>query len=183
MSPPSHLIPLLCRLQHVIPEGRPLLIIGGVDGGDQAGAQQLVKFLLLGEGGFELLDGTIESSAAEDVMFLVSDTSLQLYCPCELRDAVLKLTSLCERVSVHCPPEGLSMDDQEVYKIKAFMSMVRGFKAVSLPTPCATICSGIMKCAPMKQAMAVALEKWPIFQSVRDTPPLHACYTCYTLAT
>lgn len=139
---------------------RPLLIIPGIDGRNNARSQQLVKWLFLGQSGLQLRNNTIYDDDLEDMFVLVEKTSITIFCNPLIQDRVLKISAQCQNAKIICKTKEKygNTDEDELFKIQAFQSVLEQHKEVTIPVT--TVEGG-----RMDDKAKMVVEKWPLVQA------------------
>lgn len=133
-----------------------LLCIGGIDGGENLGGAQVLKYLLLGRNGSELLDANIGSEDFEDAVMVITKTAVAIYCNHKVFAQVSSLTALWRGLTTHVvsAQEMKDADAAEDFKIASFVSMVAG---------CTKF--GISVGAEIGKGATSVVERWPLVQA------------------
>ena len=102
-----------------------LLVIPGIDGGNNMGSAMIVKYLLLGQSGAKLLDSKLDPDF-EDVMLTISGAGVGMYCNHRVSKAVEALISLWRGLTTHVlsAEEMFDADAAEEFKVESFIALV-----------------------------------------------------------
>lgn len=146
-------------------EADALLCVGGIDGGDTRGSSMLIKYLLLGESGSEMLDSKLESNY-DDVCFVITASGVNLYCNHFVFAKIEPLTALWRGLKTHVltKEEMRNADAAEEFKVASFVAMVAGSRTFGIvadsPTP-----GGARPNQKMQQGAGSVVERWPLVQA------------------
>ncbi|GLD91779.1 hypothetical protein PINS_up000312 [Pythium insidiosum] len=139
-----------------------LLIIGGVDSFHSSISQAVLKYLLLGSSGQELLGEQVipqDHDRLDDVVLVIRRQCVSVFYSSESDAAVTMLPKLSQwrNVTEFVVDDNMEPDEQEARKIAAFKEMVRGLKRVGIPF-------GLNANGDDLRDTMVP-EKWPLVQS------------------
>ena len=134
-----------------------ILCVAGIDGGDNLGASQIVKYLLMGCSGSELLAGNIGNIDFEDVAMVITGSGLSVYCNARVFPKIKDLTALWRGLKTYVLTleEMKDADAAEDFKIASFISMVSGCQRLGISVGTADI----------GQAAGSVVEQWPLVQA------------------
>lgn len=138
-----------------------LLIILGIDGRYNEGTTELVNYLLFGF--FDTRRAELESSGYEeevidDMMFLIRESSVDIYCNHINYFYLLPYVAHWRNLHFHClRDEKYDQEKAEDYKIKSFIGMVETSHCIGIP---------FFSCAQGGGTFdPMMLERWPIVQA------------------
>ena len=159
----------LRQLQNLVSAGQSesgadaLLAVAGIDGGETRGSSMVIKYLLLGQSGSEMLDSKLDSNF-DDAALVVTASGVSLYCNHFVHSQVAPLTALWRGLKTHVltKEEMRDADAAEEFKVASFVTMVAGSRCFGIvPDPPA---AGAAK-AKMQQGAGSMVEKWPLVQA------------------
>ncbi|KAJ0401983.1 hypothetical protein ATCC90586_008920 [Pythium insidiosum] len=139
-----------------------LIIIAGVDSFHSTISQAVLKYLLLGSSGQELLGEQVipqHQDRLDDVILVISRRRVAVFYSSESDAALTILPKLSQwrNVTEFVVDDSMEPDEQEARKIEAFKEMVQGLKRVGIPY-------GLNSNGDdLRDAMIP--EKWPLIQS------------------
>ena len=170
--------------------------LSGSDGSDASGngSHALLHYLLLGRSGLDVLSAPPPSHSAagdaaavaaepeeggglDEVMMVISATGVGLYCTPPWKPAFEKLLSRVEGARILCRAAGEfgeEADEDEIFKIHAFLELTKGIKRVIVPVladPAAAAAAATSSSKSSKHpqdpemALKMSLESWPIVQA------------------
>ena len=139
-----------------------LLAVAGIDGGNTAGSAAVVKYLLLGQSGGELLDAKLDANF-DDVALVITANGVSLYCNHAVFDQIGPLTALWRGLTTHVltKEEMRDADAAEEFKVSAFVKMVDGVSCVGI------VADAQAPDAPKTrtQGAGSVVERWPLVQA------------------
>lgn len=144
-------------------EADALLCVAGIDGGETRGSSMVIKYLLMGQSGSEMLDSKLDPNY-DDVALVITASSVSLYCNHYVLDQVGPLTALWRGLKTHVltKEEMRDADAAEEFKVSAFVAMVAGSQCFGIvadpPAPGATK-------PKMQQGAGSVVERWPLVQA------------------
>ena len=145
-----------------------LMCIAGYDGDDNIGSSMIIKYLLLGQSGNELLDSSIGDEDLEDSVLIIEHERVGLYCNYRVYERVRALITLWHGLRVHVLTEQMleDADIAEQFKVDAFISMTEDPHTVgiatAIPVPNSTSSLG----GPVaKQGAISVVEQWVLVQA------------------
>ena len=132
-----------------------------------AGSQALLKYLLLGASGDELGEPTINyaDQPLEDLAFVISEDGVAVYHPTGLPGEVDAHLDMWRNVTLHTvlPQDMEQREEVELFKIKAFIDMVKDAAYVGAPLTGGWSRDGVVKDATTFDQFEI--EGWPLVQA------------------
>lgn len=147
--------------------------IPGPDGCSSAGSHALLKYLLFGATPLESVSSSSELSAdeaADELIVGVHAEGVRIACAPRMRPAIERVTRLARGVEItsrrlHSSSSSADIDaeadEDELFKIHAFISMTRDFPRVLVPTMYE---DGVVGSAASVRARS-EIESWPLVQA------------------
>ncbi|MEW5304242.1 MAG: hypothetical protein WDW36_006866 [Sanguina aurantia] len=157
-----------------------LLLISGQDGGFNAGATQVLGYLLQGESSRDALELTQLSDPWGDCMLFIQPHALSVYVTTAgACDELRRLTTRhASNVRIFCPEmdESDDPDGFEEFKLGALVAMLRGCDSVGIPhatplqegrgvTATAAAAAGLGPPVLMIAEQLMGVERWPLLQA------------------
>eukprot|EP00899_Mesostigma_viride_P026600 jgi/Mesvir1/7124/Mv09226-RA.1 len=137
-----------------------VLLVAGVDGKDNPGATQALRYLFKGVSGRDLLEGTALEPELEDVFVIVKPNGVGVYCTPSYYDALLPYFGLWNNCEIYCATEkdAADPDKMEEYKIFSFVQLIgNDLKTVGVPL--------MPNFEERKMGDPLSIEQWPLVQA------------------
>lgn len=162
-----------------------ILSVLGVDSKFNEGCREFANYLTLGFFSNQrrlIEDAKLEEEDVEDVIILVRSNSVAVFCnPC-LYLFLLPYIACWRNVQIYCKSlEANGKRDtfsEEAYKVKSFISMVRGCENIGIPY----LGSQFSKSLDRGSKLEFSIESWPLIQSFCEVDigcgePFKTCHT------